>query len=37
MKRAPYDKVIDTHKVFDLPTGNIFVYVDFHIMNEQIS
>ncbi|WP_262695293.1 3-isopropylmalate dehydratase large subunit [Kordiimonas aquimaris] len=32
-----YDKLVDTHKVCDLPGGDILVYVDFHIMNEYTS
>lgn len=32
-----YDKLVDAHKVADLPGGDILVYVDFHIMNEYTS
>lgn len=32
-----YDKLVDAHKVCDLPGGDILVYVDFHIMNEYTS
>lgn len=32
-----YDKLVDSHKVADLPGGDILVYVDFHIMNEYTS
>jgi 3-isopropylmalate/(R)-2-methylmalate dehydratase large subunit len=35
--RTLYDKLLDTHKICDLPDGDILVYVDFHIMNEYTS
>lgn len=35
--RTLYDKLVDAHKVCDLPGGDILVYVDFHIMNEYTS
>ncbi len=37
MSRTLYDKLIDAHKVCDLPDGDILIYVDFHIMNEYTS
>lgn len=37
MTRTLYDKLVDTHKVCDLPGGDILLYVDFHIMNEYTS
>jgi len=37
MSRTLYDKLVDTHKVCDLPDGDILIYVDFHIMNEYTS
>ena len=37
MSRTLYDKLVDAHKVCDLPDGDILVYVDFHIMNEYTS
>ncbi len=37
MPRTLYDKLVDTHKVCDLPDGDILIYVDFHIMNEYTS
>jgi len=37
MTRTLYDKLVDAHKVCDLPDGDILVYVDFHIMNEYTS
>ncbi|MGB0446394.1 MAG: 3-isopropylmalate dehydratase large subunit [Pseudomonadales bacterium] len=37
MARTLYDKLLDTHKICDLPDGDILVYVDFHIMNEYTS
>jgi 3-isopropylmalate/(R)-2-methylmalate dehydratase large subunit len=37
MTRTLYDKLLDTHKICDLPDGDILVYVDFHIMNEYTS
>jgi 3-isopropylmalate/(R)-2-methylmalate dehydratase large subunit len=37
MKRTLYDKLVDAHKVCDLPDGDMLVYVDFHIMNEYTS
>lgn len=35
--RTLYHKLVDAHKVCDLPGGDILVYVDFHIMNEYTS
>lgn len=37
MTRTLYDKLVDAHKVCDLPDGDILAYVDFHIMNEYTS
>lgn len=37
MKRTLYDKLVDAHKVCELPDGDMLVYVDFHIMNEYTS
>ena len=37
MSRTLYDKLVDAHKVCDLPDGDILIYVDFHIMNEYTS
>lgn len=37
MARTLYDKLLDRHKICDLPDGDILVYVDFHIMNEYTS
>ncbi len=37
MSRTLYDKLVDAHKVCDLPDGDMLVYVDFHIMNEYTS
>ena len=37
MSRTLYDKLVDAHKVCDLPDGDMLVYVDFHIMNESTS
>jgi 3-isopropylmalate/(R)-2-methylmalate dehydratase large subunit len=37
MSRTLYDKLIDAHKVCDLPDGDMLIYVDFHIMNEYTS
>lgn len=37
MTRTLYDKLVDAHKVCDLPDGDMLVYVDFHIMNEYTS
>lgn len=37
MSRTLYDKLVDAHKVCDLPDGNMLIYVDFHIMNEYTS
>ena len=37
MTRTLYDKLLDAHKICDLPDGDILVYVDFHIMNEYTS
>ena len=37
MTRTLYDKLVDSHKVCDLPDGDIVVYVDLHIMNEYTS
>ena len=34
MARTLYDKLVDAHKVCDLPDGDMLIYVDFHIMNE---
>ena len=35
--RTLYEKLVDSHKVCDLPDGEILVYIDFHIMNEYTS
>ena len=37
MTRTLYDKLVDAHRVCDLPDGDMLVYVDFHIMNEYTS
>jgi 3-isopropylmalate/(R)-2-methylmalate dehydratase large subunit len=37
MNRTLYDKLVDAHKVCDLPDGDMLIYVDFHIMNEYTS
>ena len=37
MTRTLYDKLVDNHKVCDLPDGDMLIYVDFHIMNEYTS
>ncbi|MCV0426764.1 MAG: 3-isopropylmalate dehydratase large subunit, partial [Roseibium sp.] len=37
MSRTLYDKLVDAHKVCDLPDGDMLIYVDFHIMNEYTS
>lgn len=37
MNRTLYDKLVDSHKVCDLPDGDMLIYVDFHIMNEYTS
>jgi 3-isopropylmalate/(R)-2-methylmalate dehydratase large subunit len=37
MSRTLYDKLVDAHKVCDLPGGDMLIYVDFHIMNEYTS
>ncbi|WP_300031572.1 3-isopropylmalate dehydratase large subunit [uncultured Roseobacter sp.] len=37
MTRTLYDKLVDAHRVCDLPDGGMLVYVDFHIMNEYTS
>ena len=37
MSRTLYDKLVDSHKVCDLPDGDMLIYVDFHIMNEYTS
>lgn len=37
MTRTLYQKLLDVHKVCDLPDGDILIYVDFHIMNEYTS
>ncbi len=37
MTRTLYDKLVDAHKVCDLPDGDMLIYVDFHIMNEYTS
>ena len=37
MTRTLYDKLVDAHKICDLPDGDILIYVDFHIMNEYTS
>ena len=31
MTRTLYDKLVDSHKVYDLPDSNMPIYVDFHI------
>ena len=36
MTRTLYDKLVDSHKVCDLPDGDMLIYVDFH-MNEYTS
>ena len=37
MNRTLYDKLVDAHKVSDLPNGDMLIYVDLHIMNEYTS
>lgn len=37
MNRTLYDKLVDAHKVCDLPDGDMLIYVDLHIMNEYTS
>ena len=37
MSQTIYDKLVDAHKVCDLPDGDMLIYVDFHIMNEYTS
>ena len=37
MTRTLYYKLVDAHKVCDLPDGDMLIYVDFHIMNEDTS
>ena len=37
MSRTLYDKLVDAHKVCNLPDGDMLIYVDFHIMNEYTS
>ena len=37
MSRTLYDKLVDAHKVCDLPDGDMLIYVDYHIMNEYTS
>ena len=37
MSRTLYDKLVDAHKVCDLPGGDMLISVDFHIMNEYTS
>lgn len=37
MTKTLYDKLVDAHKVCDLPDGDLLIYVDFHIMNEYTS
>ncbi len=37
MSRTLYDKLVDAHKVCDLPDGDMLICVDFHIMNEYTS
>ena len=37
MNRTLYNKLVDAHKVCDLPDGDMLIYVDFHIMNEYTS
>ncbi len=37
MNRTLYDKLVDAHKVCDLPDDDMLIYVDFHIMNEYTS
>jgi 3-isopropylmalate/(R)-2-methylmalate dehydratase large subunit len=37
MSHTLYDKLVDAHKVCDLPDGDTLIYVDFHIMNEYTS
>ena len=37
MNRTLYDKLVDAHKVSDLPDGDMLIYVDLHIMNEYTS
>ena len=36
MSRTLYDKLVDAHKVCDLPDGDMLIYVDLHIMNDLI-
>ena len=37
MNRTLYDKLVDAHKVSDLPDSDMLIYVDLHIMNEYTS
>ncbi len=37
MSRTLYDKLVDSHKVQDLPDGEMLLYVDLHVMNEYTS
>lgn len=37
MSRTLYDKLVDSHKVHDLPDGEMLLYVDLHVMNEYTS
>ncbi len=37
MPRTLYDKLVDSHKVCDLPDGEMLLYVDLHVMNEYTS
>ena len=37
MAKTLYDKLVDAHKVCDLPDCDMLIYVDFHIMNEYTS
>ena len=37
MSSTLYDKLVDAHKVCDLPDGDMLIYVDLHIMNEYTS
>ena len=36
MNRTLYDKLVDAHKVSDLPDGDMLIYVDLHIMNTNL-
>ena len=37
MSSTLYDKLVNSHKVHDLPDGEMLLYVDLHVMNEYTS